>query len=196
MVAKYVDWIDQHVKSYSDAWAKCAEVTLAMAAAFPELQRVRGHYHCLAWGARAHWWLKTKEGVIVDPTVKQFPSCAAPGVYKAHVEGAPEPTGLCMNCGEYCYDHAHACCKVCTDIIVAEYGGGISDDRSRRDAVIAEVYESCKVPKEYFDPEYIPPALSRKGNTMIKDHEPVSEKNNSPFRYPTRRVKRSCGTFD
>ena len=40
-----------------DGYGKCREVTENMAAAFPQLTRVRGHYYCDSWGERAHWWL-------------------------------------------------------------------------------------------------------------------------------------------
>lgn len=41
-----------------------------MVEAFPELKRVRGHYHC-PWLSKAqpHWWCVDPDGNIVDPTV-------------------------------------------------------------------------------------------------------------------------------
>lgn len=118
---KYQVWIGQHVPDFQAAYGKCAEVTLAMQAVFPELVRVRGQYHCLIWGERDHWWLTDPEGNIVDPTASQFPSGGL-GEYVPHVEGAPEPTGPCMNCGGKCYDGLSACSEPCARELEAYYG--------------------------------------------------------------------------
>ena len=67
---------------------RCAEATLAMAAVFPELTRVRGHYLCWVWGEREHWWLVEPNGEIVDPTADQFPSKGG-GVYVPWDEASP-----------------------------------------------------------------------------------------------------------
>jgi hypothetical protein len=111
MKAKYADWITANVKGSS--YGQCKSITLQMADAFPELTRVRGHYYCWIWGERAHWWLVDPDGDIVDPTAKQFPSLGN-GEYVPWIEGSPEPTGMCPNCGGYCYDHNTCCCDACT----------------------------------------------------------------------------------
>lgn len=46
----------------------------ALVKANPELILVRGHYHDPLWGEQAHWWTKDANGVINDPTARQFPS--------------------------------------------------------------------------------------------------------------------------
>ena len=53
-----------------------------------------------------HWWLQTKEGEIIDPTAIQFPT-KGHGVYDPWDETQKAPTGMCPNCGEYCYDGIH-----------------------------------------------------------------------------------------
>ena len=93
-------------------FGRCAEVTDAMVVAFPELRRVRGHYLCPFWGRRAHWWCVAPGGEIVDPTAAQFPS-KGEGAYVPWVEGSPEPTGKCMNCGEETFHGANFCCEKC-----------------------------------------------------------------------------------
>lgn len=103
-------WIDEHVSG--NCYGHCAEVTAAMAEAFPELTRVRGHYYCVAWGERAHWWLVDTDGTIVDPTAEQFPSHGN-GHYEPWKEGAPEPTGKCANCGELVYTGDTVCSENC-----------------------------------------------------------------------------------
>jgi len=100
----YQEWIKENVPK-----GTCCEITKAMQVVFPELRRVRGHYHCWIWGKREHWWLMNGDEVI-DPTKDQFPS-RGEGTYVELPKGMPEPTGMCPNCGEYCYNgeqvHAH-----------------------------------------------------------------------------------------
>lgn len=107
MNLSYKEWID-HLPD--NVTSQCAERTLEMQKQFPKLIRVRGFYHCPRWGKSSHWWLKTKDNQIIDPTAKQF--CAG-GIYEEHDESQPEPTGKCPNCGEYCYDNKSLCSKVC-----------------------------------------------------------------------------------
>ena len=53
---------------------KCKEMSEALVKENPELRLVRGHYLCPSWGEQAHWWVEDKDGKIIDPTVRQFPS--------------------------------------------------------------------------------------------------------------------------
>lgn len=110
MKPEYEAWIARNVPD--DGYGRCREVTEAMAADFPELTRVRGHYYCYAWGERAHWWLLDPAGEVVDPTACQFPSKGA-GTYVPWNEGDPEPTGICANCGEPCYNGDTCCSEAC-----------------------------------------------------------------------------------
>ena len=100
------------IENLKDTRCKCKELTQEMQKEFPELIRVRGFYHCPYWGKREHWWLKNKRMEIVDPTAEQFPSKGS-GRYEEWIEGQPEPTGKCMNCGEYCFNGN----SFCTDCI-------------------------------------------------------------------------------
>ena len=114
MKPEYVAWIAEHI---TETHGTCKEVTEQMAAAFPELTRVRGHYYCWAWGERAHWWL-TYAGDIIDPTSQQFPS-KGHGEYVPWPEDAPEPTGMCPNCGDPCYGGDTCCSERCAQSYVA-----------------------------------------------------------------------------
>lgn len=115
-MTKYRAWIKDNV---TETYGRCAEVTQQMAAAFPELTRVRGHYYCFAWGEREHWWLTTPDGEIIDPTAAQFPSRGR-GHYEPWDESRPEPTGMCPNCGGYCYD-GNTCCSDSCGLAYAAY---------------------------------------------------------------------------
>lgn len=112
----YMQWILAHYPTQESAYGHCANAVKDMAAAFPELHPVRGHYYCMAWGERAHWWLIAPDGRIVDPTAMQFPSCGH-GVYEPWSEGAEEPSGKCPNCGGYVYGGG----TVCSDSCAREY---------------------------------------------------------------------------
>jgi len=116
MDATYIQWIRKHVDG--DGYGACREVTAAMADAFPELTRIRGHYYCPLWGERSHWWLIDASGNIVDPTVAQFPSKGT-GEYVPWEEGAPEPTGKCPNCGGLCFNGDFCCSDNCHRAYVA-----------------------------------------------------------------------------
>lgn len=119
MKDQYQEWINSNVDN--NCLGQCAEVTEAMQKAFPELTRVRGHFMCLVWGPRAHWWLVDPDGEIVDPTVAQFPTAglAAPSAYEPWDESEPEPTGMCPNCGGYCYDGYDLCSDECERAYIA-----------------------------------------------------------------------------
>ena len=91
---------------------RCFELAYELHLKFPELEITKGHYRCPAWGDQPHWWCVTPSGEIIDPTSGQFPS-AGSGEYVPWPEGAPEPTGKCPNCGEYCYDNNETCTDKC-----------------------------------------------------------------------------------
>jgi len=121
MTTAYDEWITENV---TKAYGECAEVTELMAAEFPELTRVRGHYYCHIWGERAHWWLVDANGTIVDPTKSQFPS-KGNGQYEPWPEGAKEPTGMCPNCGEMIYHGGYVCSDECGRQYVAFCTSGL-----------------------------------------------------------------------
>lgn len=100
---RYRQWIIDRNIDYDEAYGNCQELCVEMMEAFPMLTMVRGHYYCSVWGERGHWWLKTDDGEILDPSAVQFPT-KGNGVYVEWDESAAEPTGTCPNCGEYCYD--------------------------------------------------------------------------------------------
>jgi hypothetical protein len=107
-IDRYMKWISEHVGP--DPHGQCKEVTARMAAAFPELRRVRGHYVCPSDGRQQHWWMVSPDGTVLDPTKEQF-SSRGQGLYEPH-EG-PEPTGTCLNCGALVYGETSFCNANC-----------------------------------------------------------------------------------
>ena len=106
----YQDWIDINVEIPLN---NCESYSQDMLKAFPELIRVRGHYDEIIRGKIPHWWLKTTEGLIIDPTKDQFSGPNIPFFYEEHDESKPEPTCKCPNCGGFCYDGNTCCSKNC-----------------------------------------------------------------------------------
>ena len=53
---------------------KCKEMSDEAIINNPGLTLVRGWYDCPLEGKQAHWWTKDKDGIIFDPTRKQFMS--------------------------------------------------------------------------------------------------------------------------
>ena len=74
---------------------KCKEMAEAAAAANPSLTVVRGWYDDPHWGEQEHWWCKTADGAIVDPTAAQFPLGGVADWYREFEGFYP-----CAECGE------------------------------------------------------------------------------------------------
>jgi len=60
--------------NYSKYRGKCKEYCEELCAKDPSLRLVRGWYDDILWGRQMHWWCVDANGVIIDPTVNQFPS--------------------------------------------------------------------------------------------------------------------------
>ena len=113
----------KYINDLGNAYGQCHTESKCMAKQFPELKLTRGHYYDDIWGRREHWWLTADDGSIVDPTANQFPT-RGQGVYYPWIEGAKEPTGKCVNCGEYVYDDQHVHPECYDDFI-----GSLTGDR-------------------------------------------------------------------
>jgi hypothetical protein len=120
-MTKYAEWISATYPTKESAHNQCAEATMLMVDAFPELTRVRGHVWCSVDSNRPHWWCVTPDGSVVDPTRHQWDWL---GEYTPWDESKPEPTGICPNCGGYCYDGKYLCCKRCEVSYAAYCSGG------------------------------------------------------------------------
>ncbi len=106
----YEAWIEAAVQ---DPEGRCKQESKRLARAFPELTMVRGTVQILGkYGTQhtqTHWWCKTADGEIVDPTKHQF---AKVWGYD-EVANATEPVARCPNCGDYFQDSGGVCSDVC-----------------------------------------------------------------------------------
>lgn len=122
---KYRDWIEARLK-IEDPLSKCGVWVEQMKFEFPELKRVRGYVMLNSGLERPHWWLVTRDGDIVDPTVSQFSgyfygSQCRVVEYNPLDESNP-PVGKCMQCGETSYLYARACSDACASKLETEMG--------------------------------------------------------------------------
>lgn len=118
---KYQKWIADYVaKHATEHWpltGSCQRTSKCMAKEFPELILCRGYYN-----GHTHWWLKTVDGDIYDPTIVQF----ARYDYKEHEYEeyhGPDPIGKCYNCGEWVWttEFHGLCCEECKIACRAEF---------------------------------------------------------------------------
>jgi hypothetical protein len=94
---QYTHWISEHYPTTESASLQCAEATLALVRAFPELRRVRGHA-MVGVNLRSHWWCVTPSGDVIDPTAHQWTT--VPVFYEPLPDDAKEPHGRCLHCGD------------------------------------------------------------------------------------------------
>jgi hypothetical protein len=128
MQSNYSDWISRFLINHnSDVQGLCLEATHSMQKQFPELKIVRGHVRL--WDKYdekiykyPHWWLETVDKEIIDPTEKQFPNLLE---YEEWDESLTEPTGKCLNCGEYCFNYKQFCCEPCEKSYIQYLNTGV-----------------------------------------------------------------------
>jgi hypothetical protein len=74
-IQKYLDWIEAEYGDKSDAWMSCmcTPISLRMKRQFPELLLMSGDA-VTADNVYEHTWLQTEDGLIIDPTERQFPT--------------------------------------------------------------------------------------------------------------------------
>lgn len=102
------------MSDYLEFRGKCKQMSQALVNKNPSLTLVRGYYICPYWGEQQHWWTKDKNGVIIDPTSKQFPS---------------------KGCGEYIEFDGNISCSEC--------GKEISEDKARIEGSYAFCSTKC-----------------------------------------------------
>jgi hypothetical protein len=131
MKPEYAAWIEENCPG-SQA-GLCGSKSVAMQKAFPELILCRGYYSSPVDGVRGHWWLKTAEGEIVDPTVSQF-AMGVSGVYEEYdqeVHGEL-PIGKCMNCGSEVFQSANppSSC-MCSEACAVSFDAYLQDEAKK-----------------------------------------------------------------
>lgn len=117
MRKEYKNWIDIYNKSHNIVSGFCLSASSLMIKDFPELILCRGYTTDLYYNKRTHWWCKTIDGEIIDPTVSQF---FKDGIefdlkyeeYDEDLHGRLA-TGKCMDCGNYLYDDEQFCNDEC-----------------------------------------------------------------------------------
>ena len=117
MLDTYKNWIDNHYPTKQSAYRACEEATINMSLSFPELKRVCGlasveELYGDPPTKTPHWWLKDKNGNIVDPTGHQYPTRILK--YEEASEDCGPPTGRCPNCGDLCYEGHYLCSDKCS----------------------------------------------------------------------------------
>lgn len=133
MDPRYAAWIAENCQGVVAGF--CHSRSEAMRKAFPELILCKGYYSSPADGSRQHWWLRTPEGEIVDPTASQF-MMGDQGSYEEYsleLHG-PLPIGKCMNCGAEVYASENPpascmCSKECAESFEGYMNGEIRKPR-------------------------------------------------------------------
>lgn len=63
------------MNDYMQFRGKCKKLCIDLIEKNPELTLIRGHYFCPLWNKEEqHFWCVNKQGDVVDPSKKQFPS--------------------------------------------------------------------------------------------------------------------------
>ena len=118
-MSAYEQWVEAYVTRHPNRFVRgrCAEATVEMIKAFPELRRACG-FVTVQWGRDQHWWCVAPDGSVVDPTAEQF---GAMGVfeYEEIDTSNPEhvariPIAKCMECSGAVYEHS-ASVLFCSD---------------------------------------------------------------------------------
>lgn len=131
MKPEYAAWIE--VNCPGTQTGRCHSRSKEMQKAFPELILCRGYYSSAVDGMQSHWWLKTAEGEIVDPTVRQFVMGTSGSYeeYNREIHGEL-PIGKCMNCGDEVYESENPPSSgMCSEGCAASFDAYINDEAKR-----------------------------------------------------------------
>ena len=131
MKPEYAAWIQANCPGTQAGL--CQSRSREMQKAFPELILCRGYYSSPVDGTPSHWWLKTKEGEIVDPTARQF----VMGTMGSYEEYDPKvhgelPIGKCMNCGSEVFESTNppSSC-MCSEAYAASFDSYLKTEETR-----------------------------------------------------------------
>lgn len=135
MDQKYKDWIFNNYPTPQSAINMCKEASEAMSQEFPELVVTNG---LIQVGdeekKRTHWWLKTKDGKVIDPTAHQYKIFGMAVLEYQEINDDHDlrkfSQGRCHNCGEPYFigkDNWHDS-TVCSSKCFKEYSDYLNND--------------------------------------------------------------------
>jgi len=107
----YKLWIEENV--IGTGRLKCEVYSKKMNNFFPELILKSGFYIDQYWGRQKHYWLVTKDKVIIDPTAQQFPT-KGKGSY-IEIKKGQTAFNSCKNCLVLCHEDEEFCSKKCKE---------------------------------------------------------------------------------
>lgn len=103
---------------------RCKELSEQWVHEHPEYTLVRGHYFCPIWNREEpHWWTADPDGVIYDPSSRQFPSVGT-GIYTPF-----DGLVACAECGRRMAEEAvgfYGNYAFCSDLCMGRFVGVIS----------------------------------------------------------------------
>jgi hypothetical protein len=101
---KYKEWIEMNYPTSTESYGNCKKAVEQMKSEFPELTITNGFVFDAMWGERAHWWLKTEDNSIIDPTFNQFPALVDYNEIDDNHPARNYPEARCHECGERYYE--------------------------------------------------------------------------------------------
>ena len=125
---RYYAWLSRNVGE-DNGYGRCYAICQSMKKEFPELELRKGQFLSDHWGKRGHWWLRTSEGRIIDPTARQHPDGVNFPQDVSKYEDLTDktdkelmeilPTGSCHQCGSPVYKQEDFCSDKCRDATLA-----------------------------------------------------------------------------
>lgn len=119
MKQEYQDWIDNWLSEHKICAGLCFSATSLMLQSFPELIHVRGYVYDINNRKHSHWYLKTIDDEIIDPTAGQFVIIGDASFlrYEEYFESIDGklPTGKCIDCGNMIYNDKLFCNDKCEE---------------------------------------------------------------------------------
>lgn len=119
METKYESWISDYLILMNyEVLGECKNACTQMKKFFPELTITNGFVQSPLLENEEgleHWWLKDKEGNIIDPTRSQY-EYVEPITYIEIDDNHPArnmPRNKCPNCGKYFYGTGYLCSDKC-----------------------------------------------------------------------------------
>jgi hypothetical protein len=107
---KYAEWIETNV--VDEAPGLCLEWSGLLCQVFPELSLVSGlvsiHLGGGSFEKKGHYWCRDSNGIIVDPTARQFDN-----ISEYIPEEIPVPSGFCQVCQSAVYKNNECCSVYC-----------------------------------------------------------------------------------